>query len=273
MAITTFDGLLAAPKDFPQIQKTATRTTVAVGYFGLIDLAGQPGAGVLAGTNTANGVVPTDATAGFPIIAAFGGGATGYLASVAYGSSVLGWMYLSDCVFKAGAYGFAAGTTALSSQPSFASRMPGGSYAGTQIWIEVSTAFATGTAWQVQVTYTNQDGVAGRSTVITPALAAAALTQGRRYQLALQAGDSGVQKIESVIVTNGGTAMTAGAFNVLVLEPLWANRVGAVNGGGVDNLTLSGMPAMFADSALDLMVQPDGTSSGLPFVRCTIANG
>ena len=50
-------------------------------------------------------------------------------------------------------------------------------------------------------------------------MAAAALTLGKMFQLPLQAGDSGVQKIESVVVTNGTTAMTAGNFNVLVLRP------------------------------------------------------
>lgn len=273
MSINTQDQLIAAPKDFVAISKTATRTTVATGFFGLIDIAGQPGVGVLAGASTANGVVPTDATAGFPQLKTFGGGATGYLASVAYGSTAASWIFLSDCVFKAGAYGFASGTTNLTSQPSFAGRMPDGVYSETEIWIEVSTAFVTGTAWQVQVGYTNQDGVAGRSTVILPATAAGGLTLGRRYQLALQAGDSGVQQINSVTVTNGGTAMTAGAFNVLVLRPLWENRVQVNNGGGFDNLALSGMPDIFETSAVDLMVQSDGTSSGLPFVRLNVKNG
>lgn len=273
MTISTHDQLIAAPNDFPTISKTAARTAVALGFFGLIDIAGQPGVGVLAGTSTANGVVPTDATAGFPPLRSFGGGAAGYLASVAYGNTVASWMFLSDCVFKAGAYGFAAGTTNLSSQPSFAARMPDGLFSDTEIWIEVSTAFTTGTAWQVQVGYTNQDGVAGRSTVILPATGAAGLTLGRRYQLALQAGDSGVQQINSVTVTNGGTAMTAGAFNVLVLRPLWENRVQVANGGGFDNLVLAGMPTVFDTCAVDMMVQPDATSTGLPFVRANIKNG
>lgn len=44
-------------------------------------------------------------------------------------------------------------------------------YYDTEIWIEVTTAFVTGTAWQVQVTYTNQSGVTGRTSIISSAQA------------------------------------------------------------------------------------------------------
>jgi hypothetical protein len=273
MAITSFDALLAAPKQFGSLAKTASRTAVATGWFSVFDLAGNPGAGALAGTSTTAGVVPTDATAGCPVIDAFGGGSQGYLTQVDFGSSVACRMKLFDLVFKAGAYGFAAGTTTLSAQPSYASRMPGGSYGDTQIWIEVSTAFATGNAWQVQVTYTNQSGVTGRSSVILPATAAAGLTQGRMYQLALQAGDTGVQRIDSVIVTNGGTAMTAGAFNVLVLRPLWSGRCRIANDGDTHGPDKTLMPEIFADSALVLAVNSDSTATGIPEVEFVIANG
>jgi len=273
MAITSFDGFIASAKQYLSFMKTAARTTVATGWFSLFDVAGNPGAGVLAGTSTTAGVVPTDATAGCPTIDAFGGGATGYLAQVDFGCSVACRMKIFDMVFKAGAYGFAAGTTTLSAQPSYSSRMPGGSYGDTKIWIEVSTAFVTGTAWQVTVTYTNQAGTTGRSTVITAAMAAAALTLGRMYQLALQSGDTGVQKIESVVVTNGGTAMTAGAFNVLVLRPLWSGRMRSANDGDVHDLAKTGMPVLFADSALVVALAADSTSTGIPELEFVIANG
>lgn len=274
MAITTFDGLIAAAKQGVSIAKTASRTAVATGWFSVFDLAGNPGSGTLAGTSTAAGVVPTDATAGCPTIDAFGGGATGYIAHVDFGSSVACRIKLFDMVFKAGAYGFAAGTTTLSAQPSYSSRMPGGSYGDTQIWIEVSTAFTTGNNWNVTVTYTNQSGTAARTTVaFGTALAAAGLTLGRMYQLPLQAGDTGVQKIESVIVTNGTTAMTAGAFNVLVLRPLWSGRCKIANDGDVHDLTKTGMAEVFADSALIVTVAADSTATGIPELEITIANG
>lgn len=273
MTIATLDQYIAAAKQPAQFVKTASRTSVALGWFSTFDLAGAPGAGVLAGTSTANGVVPDATTAGCPAITAFGGGNVGYLSKVEFANTVTSRIRLNDMVFKAGAYGFAAGTTALSSQPSYAARMPGGSYSNTQIWIEVTTAFVTGTAWQVQVTYTNQSGVAGRATVALPATAAAGLTLGRMYQLALQAGDSGVQTIESVIVTNGGTAMTAGNFNVLVLRPLWGGRVMVANAGATHGIVETALPIVFASSAIVLTVNADSTATGLPELQFVIANG
>jgi len=274
MAITTWDGYIGSAKQPLSFVKTASRTTVALNWFSVFDLAGNPGGGTLAGTSTTAGVVPTDATAGCPTINAFGGGATGYLAQVDFGNTVACRMMLFDMLFKAGAYSFAAGTTTLSAQPSYSSRVAGGTdYADTQIRIEVSTAFATGTSWSVVVTYTNQSGTAGRSTVAFTGLAAAALTQGKMLQLALQAGDTGVQKIESVVVTNGGTAMTAGAFNVLVLRPLWSGRCRTANDGDVHDLAKTGMPQVYADSALVLAVNPDSTSTGVPELELVIANG
>jgi hypothetical protein len=273
MAILTFDQFIASAKQYLSMAKTAARTTVAGGWFTLFDVAGNPGPGVLAGTSTSAGVVPTDATLGCPDIAAFGGAATGYLAQLDFGNSVACRMKLFDMLFKAGPYAFTAATTPLSAQPSYAGRMPGGSFADTQVWIEVSTAFATGTAWQVNVTYTNSAGVAGRVGTALPATVAANLTLGRAFQLGLQAGDIGIQKIESVVVTNGGTAMTAGAFNVLVLRPLWSGRCRIANDGDVHDLAKTAMPQVFTDSALILMVNTDSTSSGAPELEMVICNG
>lgn len=272
MAITTFDGFIGSTRQFVSVAKLASRTTVAAGTFTVFDLAGNPGPGTLAGTSTGAGVVPTDATDGFPLLDAFTGGATGYLAQVDFGNTVGSRMRLFDLVFKAGAYGFAGGTSNLTGQPSYAARMPGGLYDGTQIWIEVSTAFATGNAWTVTVNYQNQANSASTTASIGN-LAAAGLTIGRMYQLPLAAGDTGVQRINSVTVTNATTAMTAGAFNVLVMRPLWSGRVKAANDGDVHDLGRTGMPQVFADSAIYMTVAADGTSSGLPELEYVIASG
>ena len=281
MAFTTTNALneyLAGAKQTIPMVKTATRTSVALIPFSVFDIAGQPGAGTLAGSSTAAGVKPDDTTTGCPIINAFGGGNTGYLTKVRYSSSVISNIDLYDMLFKAGAYAFTAGTTSLSSQPAISSRCPDYPGSGTvfgngnEIWIEVSTAFTTGTAWQVQITYTNSAGTTGRTSIISAAQAAAALTQGKMFQIALQAGDSGVQKIESVIVTNGGTAMTAGNFNVLIMRKLWSNRVGVANFVNIDDILKVGAPIIYADSALVTVITADSTSTGLPNLNIEITN-
>lgn len=264
MALTSWDGFIAAAKQPISMMKTASRTSIAAAWFSVFDLAGNPGAGTLAGSSTAAGVVPTDATAGCPVINAFGGSATGYLAQVDFGSSVAARLKIFDMLFKAGAYAFNANTT-LASQPSYSSRVPAGTdFTDTQIWIECVTAF-TGNM-SVAVTYTNQAGTTGRTTG-TVALGTAP-TLGRMVQLPLQAGDTGVQKIESVVAT----VASAGTFNVLVLRPLWSGRAKIANDGDVHDLAKTGMPVVYADSALIMAVAADSTATGIPEIELVIAN-
>lgn len=265
MAIQSLDQMIAAASQRPTICKTASRTSVAAIPFSVFDLAGNPGAGALAVGNTANGIVPTDALAGYPVIQAFGGGATGYLAGVQFGSSVACRFTLFDCLFSAGAFAFNA-AVALTAQPSYAGRVLGGTdFTNTEIWIEAVTAF-TGSQ-SIAVTYTNQDGVAGRTTgTIATAVAP---TVGRMLQLPLQAGDTGVQKIESVT----STVSTAGTFNVHVMRRLWSGRVRIANDGDAHDFLKTGMPQIFADSALRLVVTSDTTATGIPELQLEIVNG
>lgn len=265
MAITSQDGLVAAVVAGQSVLfNKANRNTVASGWFTMLDTAGNPGAGTLAGTSTAAGVVPTDATAGFPPINAFSGINTGYISSVDFGNTLAGRLRLADLLFKAGAYAFNANVT-LAAQPSYASRIASGDYKGTELWIEAVTAF-TGNL-SVAVTYTNQDGVAGRTTGTVAT--GVAPTVGRMIQLPLQTGDSGVQKIESVVAS----VATAGTFNLLVLRPLWMARVRTVNDGGSHGPDLTDLPVVFADSALLLMVNSDTANSGVPDLNLGVING
>lgn len=265
MSITTVDQLIGSAKQQFQMYKSASRTTLANIPFSVFDLAGSPGAGTLAGTSTTAGVVPTDATTGTPTINAFGGGATGYLSRFEYSNTVAGRVYLYDMLFKAGAYSFNSNVT-LSAQPSYSGRVPGGTdFTNTGIWIEAVTAF-TGNM-SVAVTYTNQAGTAAKTTGTVAT--GVAPTLGRMIQLPLAAGDTGVQKIESVV----GSVSTVGTFNVLVLRRLAMGRVRIANDGDVYAPDRTGMPQVFDTSALITVIQADSTSSGLPEMFIEIANG
>jgi hypothetical protein len=265
MAITTFDGYIAAAKQKIAYTKTTTRVTIASSWFSLLDIAGQPGAGTLNAGNTANGLVPTDATSGFPLINNFAGGAKGYLGVMDFGNSVAARMMLFDRLFHAGAYAFNANTT-LTAQPSFSGRVPGGTdFTGCELWIECVTAF-TGNP-TITITYTNQSGTAGKSTgAIALGLAP---TLGRMIQMPLAAGDTGVQKIESVVCT----VATVGTFNVLVIRPFWTGRVKIANDGDMHGLDRIGMPELFDSSALQIAVNADSTSSGIPDFLIEIVSG
>lgn len=260
MAITSLSDYYSAARQDVSIARLASITGVGGVFSQVLHLAGTPGAGVLAGTNTANGVVPTDATAGCPPIAAFSG-SKGYLNSVAFGNSVTCRMRLVDVLFKAGAYNFNSNVT-LASQPSYSSRIPGGNYTGTEIWLEAVTAF-TGNQ-SIAITYVDQSNNTAESTG-TIATGIAPIV-GRMYQIPFNSGDSGVRQIN--VVTS--SVATVGTFNVLVIRPLWEGLVGTANIGDVHGPERTGMPEVFADSALMLLVQPVSTATGLPWIRATI---
>lgn len=263
MTIATFDDWVASTKQIISSSRTTARTTVANRWFALHDLAGNPGAvSSLSAGNTANGAVPTDATSGFPTINFSSG--IGYLSSVAFGSSVSCRMQIVDRLFASGAHAFNASDT-LASQPSIASRVPSLNYSGLQIWIEAVTAF-TGNL-SVAVTYTNQAGTAAHTTGTVAT--GVAPTVGSMIQLPLQSGDTGVQKIESVTAT----VSSAGTFNVLILRPLWNGRVGFGNHGDNHGPDRTGLPQIFSDSALQIMLAADSTSSGASDVQMVIVSG
>ena len=265
MAITTRDTLIAAMTNRQSVQyvKTGARTTVANIWYSLFDIAGNP-TGTLAGANTANGVVPDDTVAGFPSLNAFGGGNTGYIDIVDFGSTVPCRISLFDCLFKAGAYSFNAAVS-LSSQPSYSARVPNSDYTGTGIWLETVTTF-TGNQ-SIAVTYTNSAGSAGHTTgTIATGVAP---TIGRMLYLPLAAGDVGVQKIESVT----STVATVGTFNVLVLRELWSGRVKIGNDGDIHGPDRTGLPVVFATSALYCAYNTDSTASGVPELRIGVING
>lgn len=265
MAITTFDpGYIVAAKQYISAAKTTSRTAVAAQWTSVFDLAGNPGAGVLAGTSTTTGVVPTDATPGCPVINAFGGGAEGRLVQMDFGSSVACRIKLFDLLWKGGAYAFNA---AVSGQvpASFSSRVPGGTnFSNTQLWYEQVTA-GTGIP-SVNVSYNDQANAASTTGVIA---LPAAMIVGRCSQLPLAAGDTGVQGVTGVTAT----VATVGTFNLLVMRPLWSGRVKIANDGDMHSLDKLGMPLIYADSALVMLVAPDSTATGIPELEYVIANG
>lgn len=264
MAITTLDQYIASAKQNAPLMKTATRTAVAATWYSVFDLAGNPGAGALAGVDASAGVVPTDLVAGYPTLNAFGGGALGYLSKVDFGSSVACRIALFDRLYVAGAFPFNAATS-LAGQPSYVSRLPGGDYKGLEIWAEQVTAATLNQTWNVQ--YTNENGTTGRTTGAVGVGAAPAV--GRCWQLPLQTGDLGVRTIDAV---TGGTG-SAGTANIMVLRPLWTGRVRIPNDGDVHDFLKTGLPQIYSDSALYMLIAPDSTATAVPELRIEIANG
>lgn len=261
MAIATLADYAAAAKQSVQFTKTSAHTTAAA-WFTLWDATGIPTGATFAVGNTANGVVPTDATTGAPTVN-FGTG-NGHITLAEYTVAATCKVLVYDRLFHCGAYAFNAATS-LASQPSFSSRVPSGTdYSGLQIWVEAVTTF-TG-APSIEVTYTDQSGNTGATTGAISLASGFAI--GRLAQLPLAAGDSGLSKIESVTAT----VASAGTFNVFVARPLCMARLDFANISRVDPLEVLGMPQIFGDSCLALMFEPDAAGSPVTDVMLEIAS-
>jgi hypothetical protein len=261
MAIATLDQYIGAIRQFVSWFKTASRTAVAAIPFTNFDQAGVPGAGALAVGNTANGIVPTDALAGYPDIKAIAG--TGYIGKIDFAWTVPGRLCLYDCLFSAGAYTFNADVT-LASQPSYAGRVPGADYRGLELWLEAVTTF-TGSQ-TCQINYLDQGGAAGDTGAIATGVAPIV---GRCFLMPLAAGDNGIQQITRV----RSSVSTVGTFNVHVMRPLWTGRIKIANDGDVHDFLKTGLKQIYADSALRVIVQPDSTATALPQLYIEILDG
>jgi hypothetical protein len=263
MAIASLDQYLAALREKVTYFKSGAVTTLANIPYTMFDMAGNPGAGTLSAGNTANGIVPTDVLAGYPLLGAPSGVA--YLASIMFTNTVACRLTLYDRVFSCGAYAYNADTT-LASQPSFAGRIPGANYSGLELWIETVTAFTLIPAFQIN--YLDQGGNAGDTGSVS---AGVAMTIRRCFQMPLASGDNGIYGVAGIVRVRCITA-SAGTFNVNVLRPLWSCRVPIANFGDVHDLLRTGMPQIYNDSALFVQIAADSTASGLPEMFMEVAS-
>lgn len=262
MAINTLDGYIGGVKQNITWMKTGTRTLIAAMPYTVFDIAGSPGVGTLAIGNTANGLVHTDATAGYPLIMDVASVAY-YISRIEFSSSVACRLFLFDRLFAAGAYTYNADVT-LTSQPSFSSRILNGDYRGLQLWIEAVTGF-TGNP-SIQINYLDQDGNAGDTGVVATGLA---LPLGRCFQMPFAAGDNGISQLVRV----RGTVATVGTFNVMILRPIWQGRVRTVNDGDIHDMLKTGFYRISQDSALYVLIAADSTAVGLPMMTIQVTSG
>lgn len=250
MALVSADKYLESVKQKILIAKQQSITTVAGSYYTQIDLLGYPNSKPLAGSNTANGIVPVKADAGYPKFADFVN--KGYVGNITHNNSITGVTMIYDTLFEAGAYSFNSDVT-LTAQPSYASRLPNTDYRNLELWIEFVTAFTGSPTFTIG--YTNQDGVAGRQIVQASPVTG---TVGRMFRIPLFDGDSGIQKIDRVRCT----VATAGTFNVLVLRPIFMMPCFA-NGSASASIFETGCPEVFSNSAFRTIQQTFTTNSGI----------
>ena len=127
------------------------------------------------------------------------------------------------------------------------------------------------------VSYTNQDGVAGRvsrtatmSTQFVNGTVLNSLQAGAAYEnngpfLSLQAGDSGVRSVESVTIGGVGDV---GLFALVLVKPLASIALRGIDAATeIDYLTdMASMPQIADDAYLNLLALPNGTLANAPII-------
>lgn len=264
MAITSFEQLKNAARQFVSIVKTISNTTGASFYSDVFRVGPEPVSFIPAANLNPGHFITNSGFAGLPRLNTFGAGNKGYIAHVSgYASNSHDRFKLFDMLWYAGNYALGADVT-LSGQPDISSRLPDGNYSTVQLWYNPTSSTTTNST--ITVTYTNQDGVGGRVTSIF----ISSTFDGVQFLFPLQAGDTGIQKVDRVQETGG----TAGAFALYLARPLVT--IGRVSPGEfpVMHSLLEAMPEIFQETALILIAASNISAlSGTRSMDLVIVNG
>lgn len=240
-----------------RFNKASQTAKGAATYHSLWKAAGQPGAGSNPPAyTTGSGYVPTDATTG-----AFGftnpAAGNTYLAQLVAKGSTAGGLIIYDRVWACSGFSTTVTTAQNVTTPGSLSR-PDVNGTGCEIWGEIYAApGATGATWTA--TYTNQAGTGSRTATYTHP--ANAESVGQMVNFPLQAGDTGVQSIQSL--TCSISSGTAGDVGLTIVYPIFEVGFNAINVPEVCDFARLGLPVIKDDACLALMVSCTTTNTGI----------
>lgn len=257
MAFSSLDSIIAslgAGKGENSLFSKASVATTAGRWYSHWKSAGVPAAGATPASGA--GEAPTSATTGAIKFSNPSGSDKKHLLRLLAGGSVSGILMLVDrLVHTSGLSGTSVAAQAVNSV-ALTRRTDG---VGVMVAIEVYTALGA-TPRTATISYTNQDGVAGRSgTISIPATALASEFIG---PMTLQADDTGVLSVQTV--TLSGSTGTAGDFGVtlyyvLATIPYSANTVEERD----QVLQLQNLPELKTASCLALLTYATAAATGL----------
>lgn len=262
MAIANMDQLVAAmtatsAQNIPW-NKTSTTSEGTGTFFDLCQTTGVPGAMATPDAASSGGTSYTGSAAGGLPFTAPAVGETTYLQAFTASSSQPGTLYLTDRLWACrGLSGTLGATTTVTGMTNI-SRYSSG--IGAEIWYWCITAPSSGGSGTMTVSYTNSAGVSGRSCTITLGAGTPPPTTGQCYPGSLQAGDTGVQSIQSV--TNTSTSFVGGSHGLFVAKRLLtAPTVTGLPGVALDGLR-TGLQQVETDACLNFLLLCSSTLTG-----------
>ncbi len=225
------DGKTVVLTDAFIIRKTGTAPEAAGQYYSYAKDSGNvgawsPGSPGLAGRVTDGRAAPD---AGCIPIPNAGAGQGKYLISLGASATVVQAVFIWDFLLVNTGIVVTTTTAQTLSTITLPARDADGSTAGLGVTAALLVTAATTNAAAVTtitISYTNSDGVSGRTATI-PSFPATA-TIGTVVPFNLQAGDVGVQSVQSITL---GTTLAGGSVSLLLYRPLALQNVPVANSG------------------------------------------
>ena len=177
-----------------------------------------------------------------------------FLATLSMVGATAGTFFLYDRLWHNSALNGTLTTAQTFTQPALTRHTDG---IGVEIWLEWYTATGS-TAVTATISYTNSDGVSGRTGTCS---IAASPVAGQMMMVALQAGDKGVQSVQSV--TLSATTGTAGNFGVTLGKRKALIPIPVANiASPPQDFAALGLPEIQDNACIAIGVQCTATNTG-----------
>lgn len=258
MAIATVDGVIAGVQDPQPFAKAVSATLVAGRPASLWSLGGYPGAGSQSSTLAGAALSSSSAMVAGQIPHIDPGSGNSYLARFQAAATQPGTLLLCDRLWSNGGFTITSTSAQTVSSAAFPARDINGATAGAGVYIGVEVSAATGSGTPtLTMSYTNSGGTSGRSATNLDATVASSAI-GAFYRLGVQAGDVGVQSIQSLTLS---ATWTSGTINMVAYRILAALELtGAFVPNALDAVT-AGMPQLFNGVVPFLIFIPSTTTA------------
>jgi hypothetical protein len=257
MAITTRDGLIAAMASATQGNFfKVSSTTVAGRGWAMFRNNGVPIGG---STPSTTGVALDRTTQGALAIPSPSN--TTYLLNAQYANVGQNQLVLFDRLVETGGLSSIVTTAQTVNSASLPARNTSG--ANVQLWAEIYSNLGGTASATVTATYTNSSGVGSRTATLIGGFPGS-LTANTSLQLTLQAGDTGVQSVQSFRTqTSSGTA---GNFGIVLRQNLcWMTPTLASStiNGATYGYVETAMTIVPDAACVEILMIPGTTTSGL----------
>lgn len=267
MAITTLDGAIAgmqAPREFI---KAATPTLIAGKPQSLFYLAGIPATGV-APTPGLGGEVLTSVNGQLPFSNPVSGNT--YLARLQAQASIGGTLLLCDRLWQnSGIDITSTAEQTFTGAAQIPARDMNGTNAGDGVYAAVEVSSVTGAGSPIlTLKYTDQGGNAG-ATATNLFATASTSAAGSFFPIGLAAGDTGIQKAQSLTLS---TTWTSGTIHVVLYRVIARLELQAQLPNAIDAIT-SGFVKMHDNSVPFLVFIPNTTTASNIHGHCIWTQG